>query len=125
MNKHYLKLYTYLAPSKVCDGVGVFALTEIPKDTLIWRIFPKEYHKYKWEEIPNEYEDYVTNMTFCDEEGFKIDCDLDRLYGAYYVNHSENPNVRIGKHDEYISTRIIYKDEEILYNYPPKDKIWQ
>ena len=63
-------------------------------------------------------------MTFCDEEGFWLDCELDRLYPAYYVNHSENANVRLGELGEYITTQQIEKDEEILFNYPPEDKDW-
>ena len=117
-------LYTYLAPSKVCQGVGVFALTEIPKNTTIWKVEEKQIRKYKWDTIPNEIESYVERMTFCDEEGFWLDCELDRLYPAYYVNHSEDANVTLGELGEYITTQQIEKDEEILFNYPPEDKDW-
>ena len=41
-------LYTYLAPSHVCDGVGVFALTEIPQDTCIFS--PDKIEKVMWTE---------------------------------------------------------------------------
>jgi len=117
-------LYTYLAPSKVCQGVGVFALVRIPKNTTIWKVEEKQIRKYKWDTIPNEIESYVERMTFCDEEGFWLDCELDRLYPAYYVNHSENANVTLGELGEYITTQQIEKDEEILFNYPPEDKDW-
>ena len=117
-------LYTYLAPSKVCQGVGVFALVRIPKNTTIWKVEEKQIRKYKWDTIPNEIESYVERMTFCDEEGFWLDCELDRLYPAYYVNHSEDANVRLGELGEYITTKQIEKDEEILFNYPPEDKDW-
>ena len=117
-------LYTYLAPSKVCQGVGVFALVRIPKNTTIWKVEEEQIRKYKWDTIPNEIESYVERMTFCDEEGFWLDCELDRLYPAYYVNHSENANVRLGELGEYITTQQIEKDEEILFNYPPEDKDW-
>ena len=117
-------LYTYLAPSKVCQGVGVFALVKIPENTTIWKVEEEQIRKYKWDTIPNEIESYVERMTFCDEEGFWLDCELDRLYPAYYVNHSENANVRLGELGEYITTQQIEKDEEILFNYPPEDKDW-
>ena len=117
-------LYTYLALSQVCKGIGVFALVRIPSSTTIWEVKEEQIRKYKWDTIPNEIEPYVERMTFCDEEGFWLDCDLDRLYPAYYVNHSENANVELGELGEYITTRDIEKDEEILFNYPPEDKDW-
>ena len=117
-------LYTYLAPSKVCEGVGVFALIRIPENTTIWKVKREQIRKYKWDTIPNEVESYVESITFCDEEGFWLDCELDRLYPAYYVNHSENANVRLGKLGEYITLRQVEKDEEILFNYRPSDRDW-
>tara|TARA_Y100001937_G_scaffold120985_1_gene179092 strand:- start:439 stop:816 length:378 start_codon:yes stop_codon:yes gene_type:complete len=124
MTDYNLELHTYLAPSNVCDGVGVFAIHDIPENFTIWKFTEEQCKKYKWEQIPPSIEDYVVNMTFCDEEGFWLDCDLDRMYTAYYVNHSERANVRLGDIDEYITTRIIFKDEEILFNYPKKHQIW-
>ena len=117
-------LYTYLAPSKVCEGVGVFALIRIPENTTIWKVKREQIRKYKWDTIPNEVESYVESITFCDEEGFWLDCELDRLYPAYYVNHSENANVRLGELGEYITLRQVEKDEEILFNYRPSDRDW-
>ena len=118
-------LYTYLAPSKVCQGVGVFALVIIPENTTIWKVEEEQIRKYEWDTIPDEIESYIERMTFCDEEGFWLDCELDRLYPAYYVNHSEDANVTLGELGEYITTQQIEKDEEILFNYPPEDKDWE
>jgi len=50
MNPYSLELYTYLAPSKICSGVGVFALIEIPKDTIIWKIREELTYRYLEEE---------------------------------------------------------------------------
>jgi len=47
------------------------------------------------------------------------------MYSAYYVNHSDNANVRLGELGEYITTRVIQKDEEILFNYPLEHQIWK
>ncbi len=77
-----------------------------------------------WDLIPESIHDFVENLTRCDDEGFWLDCDLDKLYSIYYVNHSERSNVRLGDEGEYITTRIIFKNEEILFNYPQKDQIW-
>ena len=124
MSEYDLGLHTYLAPSNVCEGVGVFALHDLPEDFTIWKVTREQCEKYGWDKIPQNVHDYVNQMTFCDEQGFWLDCDLDRMYPAYYVNHSERSNVRLGELSEYITTRIIFKGEEILFNYPKKDQIW-
>ena len=118
-------LYTYLAPSHVCDGVGVFALTTIPESFTIWPVTKEQISKHEWSSIPKEIHSHVENLTFCNEEAFWLDCDLDRMYAAYYVNHSNNANVRLGELGEYITTRVIQKDEEILFNYPLEHQIWK
>ena len=124
MNEYDLGLHTYLAPSNVCEGVGVFALHDLPEDFTIWKVTREQCEKYGWDQIPENIHDYVNQMTFCDEQGFWLDCDLDRMYPAYYVNHSERSNVRLGELSEYITTRIIFKGEEILFNYPKEHQIW-
>ena len=124
MNEYDLGLHTYLAPSNVCEGVGVFALHDLPEDFTIWKVTREQCEKYGWDQIPKNVHDYVNQMTFCDEQGFWLDCDLDRMYPAYYVNHSERSNVRLGELSEYITTRIIFKGEEILFNYPKQHQIW-
>ena len=118
-------LYTYLAPSRVCDGVGVFALTTIPESFTIWPVTKEQISKHEWSSIPKEIHSHVESLTFCNEEAFWLDCDLDRMYAAYYVNHSNNANVRLGELGEYITTRVIQKDEEILFNYPLEHQIWK
>ena len=118
-----LNLYTYLAPSKVCGGVGVFSLCDIPKDTIIWKEKQKVV-KVSWDEISNEISDYVCSMTWNDDDGFYLDCDLDRMYQAYYVNHSDNPNVDVYDNQWYITIRDIKKGEELLYRYSEDEKDW-
>ena len=118
-----MTLYTYLAPSKVCDGVGVFSLCDIPKGTIIWKE-RQEPVKVPWDKIPKWMEDNIVSLTWCDEEGFWIDCDLDRIYQAYYVNHSDDPNLGVDEEDFYIAIRNIKKDEELLYRYSEKEKDW-
>ena len=125
MTKYNLELHTYLATSNVCEGVGVFALHDLPEDFTIWKVTREQCKKYGWDQIPKNVHDYVNQMTFCDQQGFWLDCDLDRMYAAYYVNHSNNANVRLGELGEYITTRVIQKDEEILFNYPLEHQIWK
>ena len=118
-----MTLYTYLAPSKVCGGVGVFSLCDIPKGTIIWKE-RQEAVKVPWDKIPKWMEDNIVSLTWCDEKGFWIDCDLDRIYQAYYVNHSDDPNLGVDEEDFYIAIRDIKKDEELLYRYSEQEKDW-
>ena len=119
-----MTLYTYLAPSKVCDGVGVFSLCDIPKGTIIWKE-RQEPVKVPWDKIPKWMEDNIVSLTWCDKDGFWIDCDLDRIYQAYYVNHSDNPNIGVDEKDYYIAIRNIKKGEELLYRYSEQEKDWE
>ena len=119
-----MTLYTYLAPSKVCDGVGVFSLCDIPKGTIIWKE-RQEPVQVPWDKIPKWMEDNIVSLTWCDKDGFWIDCDLDRIYQAYYVNHSDNPNLGVDEEDFYIAIRNIKKGEELLYRYSEQEKDWE
>ena len=119
-----MTLYTYLAPSKVCDGVGVFSLCDIPKGTIIWKE-RQEPVKVPWDKIPKWMEDNIVSLTWCDKDGFWIDCDLDRIYQAYYVNHSDNPNIGVDEKDYYITIRNIKKGEDLLYRYSEQEKDWE
>ena len=119
-----MTLYTYLAPSKVCNGVGVFSLCDIPKGTIIWK-GRQEPVKVPWDKIPKWMEDNIVSLTWCDKDGFWIDCDLDRIYQAYYVNHSDNPNLGVDEEDFYIAIRNIKKGEELLYRYSEQEKDWE
>ena len=123
MTKYNLELHTYLAPSNVCEGVGVFALHDLPENFTIWKVTREQCEKYGWDKIPKNVHDYVNQMTFCDEQGFWLACDLDIMYPAYDANHSERSNVRLGSLSEYITTRIIYKGDEIVVNYPNEHPI--
>jgi SET domain-containing protein len=123
MNPYSLELYTYLAPSKVCGGIGVFALIDIPKDTIIWKLRDEPY-KVTWNLLTTELQDHIKSMTWCDDEGFWIDCHLDRIYQAYYVNHSDNPNCDVNEKELYIAIRNINKDEELTYRYLKEDMDW-
>ena len=123
MNPYNLELYTYLAPSKVCGGIGAFALIDIPKDTIIWKLRDKPY-KVPWNLLTTEIQNHIKSITWCDNEGFWIDCHLDRIYQAYYVNHSDNPNCHVNKKELYIAIRNINKDEELTYKYLESDRDW-
>ena len=119
-----LTLYTYLAPSKVCGGVGVFSLVDIPKGTIIFES-TKEI-KVPWSYVSENIHERIKSITLNDENGFWIDCDLNKTYGAYYINHTdEDENVRYNyENGSWYATRDILKDEELLNIYEKEEKDW-
>jgi SET domain-containing protein len=119
-----LTLYTYLAPSKVCGGVGVFSLMDIPKGTIIFE--PTKEIKVPWSSVSENIHERIKSITLNDENGFWIDCDLNKTYGAYYINHTdEDENVRYNyENGSWYTTRDILKDEELLNTYEEEEKDW-
>jgi SET domain-containing protein len=119
-----LTLYTYLAPSKVCGGVGVFSLMDIPKGTIIFE--PTKEIKVPWSSVSENIHERIKSITLNDENGFWIDCDLNKTYGAYYINHTdEDENVRYNyENGSWYAIRDILKDEELLNIYEEEEKDW-
>ena len=114
-----LTLYTYLAPSKVCDGVGVFSLVDIPQDTVIFE--PRWQVQVKDSSIPDEVRDYLDKMTY---NGW-VDDDLRNLGQQYYINHSNVPNVSYDKvTGRLYAIRDIKKNEELTDYYFPGERDW-
>ena len=124
MSLYSLDLYTYLAPSKVCSGVGVFSLVDIPKGTIIFK--PNKKIKIFWNLISDDIYDRVKSITLNDDEGFWIDCDLNKTYGAYYINHTvHNENVKYNyENASWYASRDISKDEELLNTYQKGEMDW-
>ena len=118
-----LTVYTYLAPSKVCDGVGVFSLVDIPKDSVIFE--PKKCVQICEWQISSEIREYLEKMTYYDGNGYWIDDDLQRLGQQYYINHSHEPNVAYERSTgKLYAVRDILKDEELTDYYFPGERNW-
>ena len=118
-----LTVYTYLAPSKVCDGVGVFSLVDIPRDTVIFE--PKKCVQICEWQISSEIREYLEKMTYYDGNGYWIDDDLQRLGQQYYINHSHEPNVAYERSTgKLYAVRDIVKDEELTDYYFPGERNW-
>lgn len=123
MSNYDLTLYTYLAPSKVCDGVGVFSLVDIPKDTIIFK--PKKCIQIDNKQVSSEIQTYLKKMTYYDDNGYWIDDDLQRLGQQYYINHSHEPNVAYERSTgKLYAIRNILKNEELTDYYFPGERNW-
>ena len=121
------EILTYLAPSKVCKGVGVFAYVNIRKDTVIFPVTKNEdYLKIPWVDVTNRARKKIQQLTAdSDEEGFYTDVDINRFDISYYVNHSRKPNVYYDSESSSLyAMRNIKRDKELLQYYPPNERMW-
>ena len=121
------EILTYLAPSKVCKGVGVFAYVNIRKDTVIFPVTKNEdYLKIPWVDVTNRARKKIQQLTSgSDEEGFYTDVDINRFDISYYVNHSRKPNVYYDTESSSLyAMRNIKRDKELLQYYPPNERMW-
>lgn len=108
-------------------GVGVFALSKIPKDYPIFA--PRAINYFiRWNEISDASDaikNYIRYICHSDKDGFFIDGFLDQIDLSFYVNHSETPNLI---HDEnadiYFSAREISEGEELTVLYPINERDW-
>lgn len=105
INKHGK---TKLAPSLVCDGVGVFAITEIPKKFVLFQDVNSDIDFIAYDTI-TDYRVKQHLMSTCNSDKFGIY--LSRTYNninmSYYINHSETPNVY---HDLQLDKYIVLID---------------
>ena len=110
-----------LKPSKVCDGVGVFALIDIPADTILFNDIDPDMNFITWDEIgdiKDEVKVYLKSMCNSNESGLFLSRTVSAINVSYYVNHSDNYNVYHDiELDRYVTTKDIKAGEEILCKY--------
>jgi SET domain-containing protein len=128
---------TKLAPSKISGaGVGVFAIVEIPKDTLIKGckafvefIGKEDEYLYDWkefEDLDDRIKKYLWGMTDGHDNKFYIDAPPFMFYQGYYINHSDTPNCFWDRRTSNIYTQIDIKPgEELTMYYMPSERDFQ
>jgi hypothetical protein len=118
-----------LRPSKVCDGVGLFALCEIKKDEQILSDISSDNIYIKWDEISEVDENvknYLKNIANGNENGIYLSRTPNNINLAYFVNHSIEPNVFHNlKSDTFHAVKDIKVDEEILCTYTKDEIDWE
>lgn len=151
MLKHLKEhVYCRLKPSGV-DGIGIFAIRDIPTNTDPFVRFTKEKterrvdltdKQLKDAQVSEPVQQLVRDFFFADKEDAESGTltypitDLNQISMDYYVNHSKQPNVELREcenhrnctFDHLYTTRPIKCGEELLLDYelsgcPFKDKI--
>ena len=114
-------VFVRLQPSPL-HGIGVFAIRDIPKGKYVFRGDDEqlcwiEVSKTKrlGKEVRRLYED------FCVLRNGKYGCPrtFNVLTPAWFINHSENPNLAADEKFDFYSTRRIKKGEELTLCYKP------
>lgn len=126
MEPHY-KVFVRLGISKICEGIGVFAIQDIPKDTNIFEMDGN----YKMFDVPQEeveklpksmrklYYDFapLNNGVYSCPENFNL------LTPAWYINHSKEPNCIMDDNYDIVAGRDIKEGEELSVNYESYSEI--
>ena len=115
------KVYTRLGLSAI-HGIGVFAINNIQKDTklfendntdMVW-INASEFANASYK-IKKMYEDFC----IVKDNGTLYGCptNFNQLTMAWYMNHSDTPNVEIDENYDFRTSRDIIDGEELTINY--------
>lgn len=118
--------YTKLAPSNVCNGVGVFALIYIPIDTILFQDIQPDLDYIPYSEINNKViQIHLSSMCNSDANGVYLSRTYNNINMSYYINHSDDPNVYHDlENDCYVSIRDILPGEELTCIYTKQEKQW-
>jgi len=116
-----------LKPSKVCDGVGLFAIQPIKKGDVLLQDVNADTMFISWDELPRLHDhvkSYLNTMCNSTNDGIFLSRTPNNINLAYFVNHSNSPNVTHDLNlDEFVALRDIDIDEEIVCVYT-QEEMW-
>lgn len=120
--------YVQLKPSKVCNGVGIFALLTIPKNTVLFSDVEPDSYLITWENlegVDQQVLQYLNSICNTSEKGVYLNRTVNNINVTYYVNHSEEPNLFHDRAlDRFITLKEIQSGEELLCTYEPEEIDW-
>jgi SET domain-containing protein len=139
MNREDVKKLIYeqqtkLSPSQIPGaGVGVFAIVEIQKDTIIKGcksfmefIGKEDEYLFDWNEfddLDDRIKKYLWGMTDGYGNKFYIDAPPFMFYQGYYINHSNTPNCFWNRRSGDIYSQVdIAAGEELTMYYMPSER---
>ena len=139
MNREDVKKLIYeqqtkLSPSQIPGaGVGVFAIVEIQKDTIIKGcksfmefIGKEDEYLFDWNEfddLDDRIKKYLWGMTDGYGNKFYIDAPPFMFYQGYYINHSNTPNCFWNRRSGDIYSQVdIAAGEELSMYYMPSER---
>jgi SET domain-containing protein len=133
MKKHVLdsletESWVYLKPSTVCDGVGVFALRDIPDNTYLFYDMAPDVDFFRWDMVSHLHPNVITqlkNLCMHNEDGFYLSRTYNNMSFSHYVNHSDTPNaIYLPEIKRWKTSKAISTGEEILTKYNSHNIDW-
>ena len=116
-----------LNPSKVCEGVGLFAIQPIKKGDVLLQDVSADTLFIGWDELPGLHDhvkSYLNTMCNSTNDGIFLSRTPNNINLAYFVNHSDSPNVTHDLNlDEFVALRDIDVNEEIVCVYT-QEEMW-
>lgn len=106
---------TYLAESGI-HGIGVFAATALPADTLIWAFDPRVDWRMTPEELaafPEPYQSRLRAWCYLEAEGTYVLCGDN----AKFMNHADAPNCDDPEGKYTVTNRAVEPGEELTCDY--------
>ena len=113
------EVYVRLAPSTV-HGIGVFAIRDIPKGTLVCKSHEgalRWIQEKEVEELPPEMQKLYEDFCIYKDGQYGCPRSFNDLTPSWYINHSETPNVDIDEDAEFFALKLIKAGEELLADY--------
>jgi SET domain-containing protein len=116
-----------VVPSSIVGaGVGVIALTTIDKNEIVFA--PESNQFILWQEVSlcgQEVVDHIKSVCNNNDLGFWIDCEVNKISAAYFVNHSDEPNLYHDLNtDIYYAIKDIEIGDELTCKYLPEEINW-
>jgi len=117
---------TKLAPSIHCNGIGVFAITEIPIDYTLFQDVTSDRDFIEFDLINDQrIRSYLQTMCNSNNQGIWLSRTYNNINMSYYINHSTTPNVIHDlQTDRYITIRQINPGEELTCLYTKEEIDW-
>lgn len=121
------KAVVKIVPSSIIGaGVGVVALTTIDKNEIVFA--PESNQFVLWQEVSlcgKEVVDHIKSVCNNNEFGFWIDCEVNKINAAYFVNHNDAPNLHHDlDNDIYYALKDIEIGDELTCKYLPEEMDW-
>jgi len=121
--KNLKNTYCRLAPSKI-QGIGIFAIKNIPAKTNPF----KGINEPRWatfnvselNSLGNEEKKMISDFLGCSKDGKTIEIPEYGLNGmdiSFFLNHSEQPNIKTKDGNTFTTTRLIKIGEELTSDY--------
>lgn len=117
----FKKALMRIRPSEKFGGIGVFAVRDIEKGTIVAKAnLLGEDRYYSWEnfsKIDKKSQEMIIDFCAQTEDGFFAPSDINYISIPWHMNHCCDGNIGCDKRGNFISIKTIKKNSELCYDY--------